>query len=103
MIIYNVTIVIKKDVENSWLEWMKKENINNVMKTGYFLNWEMQKLLLPEIAAGESSYVISYKLQSSKKYDEYVNKAAPRLQKEHEEKFSGKYKASRAVYKLITK
>jgi hypothetical protein len=103
MIIYRVKVVIKKDVEKSWLEWMKKEHINDVMKTGYFLDWEMQKLLLPEIAADESSCVISYKLLSLEQYDEYLKKEAPRLQKEHKEKFSGKYKASRAVYQLIIK
>ena len=103
MIIYSLTVVIKKDMEDFRFNWMKKEHINDIMKTGYFLDWEMQKLLMPEIDANESSYVISYKLQSLEQYDKYVKKAAHRLQKEHKEKFSGKYKASRAVYQLITK
>ncbi len=64
MIIYRVTVVIKKDVENFWLEWMIKEHIIDVMKTGYLLEWEMQKQLLPEITADESSYVIRYKSHS---------------------------------------
>jgi len=36
MIIYSVTVVIKKDVEDSWLKWMKEEHIKDVIKTGYF-------------------------------------------------------------------
>jgi hypothetical protein len=81
---------------------MKKEHIKDVKKTSYFTDWEMQKLLLPEIAADEFSYVVSYKLQSLEQYNEYLKKEAPPLQKEHKEKFSGKYNASRAVYQLIT-
>lgn len=64
MIIYRVTVVIKKDVENFWLEWMIKEHIIDAMKTGYLLECEMQKQLLPEITVDESSYVIRYKSHS---------------------------------------
>jgi hypothetical protein len=101
MIIYSVTVVIKKDVEDSWLKWMREEHIKEVMKTGYFTNWEMQKLLLPEIAADESTYIINYECPSLDEYDKYKQKDAPRLQNEHLEKFCGKFRASRAIYQLI--
>ena len=101
MIIYNITVLIKKDVEIFWLKWMKEIHIKDVMKTGYFIDWEMLKLLLPETTADQSSYIINYKSPSLEKYNEYLAKDAPRLQKEHTDKFSGKYKASRAVYQLI--
>lgn len=103
MIVYSVTVSIKKDVEASWLKWMKEEHIKEVLQTGYFIDWEIKKLLSPEIAVDESSYVISYKTQSLEQYNEYLKKEAPRLQKEHTEKFYGKFKASRAVYQLIPK
>jgi len=102
MIIYRVTLVIKKDLEESWLEWMKEIHIKEVMKTGYFTDWEMQKQLIPELAADESTYIISYKSSSLDQYYEYLRKEAPRLQKEHTEKFYGKFKASRAVFKIIS-
>jgi len=101
MIIYSVTVIIKKEVEESWLEWMKEIHIKDVMKTGYFTDWEMQKQIIPEMAADESTYIINYKTSSLDQYNEYLKKEAPRLQKEHTEKFSLKFKASRAVYKLI--
>ena len=101
MIIYSVTVVIKKDVEDSWLKWMREEHIKEVMKTGYFTNWEMQKLLSQEIAVDESTYIINYKCPSLDEYNKYMQKDAPRLQKEHLEKFSGKFRASRAIYQLI--
>jgi hypothetical protein len=94
--------VIKKDVEDSWLKWMREEHIKEVMKTDHFTNWEMQKLLSPEIAVDESTYIINYECPSLDEYDKYKQKDAPRLQKEHLEKFSGKFRASRAIYQLIS-
>ena len=102
MIIYSVTVVIKKDVEDSWLKWMREEHIKEVMKTDHFTNWEMQKLLSPEIAVDESTYIINYESPSLDEYDKYKRKDALRLQKEHIEKFSGKFRASRAIYQLIS-
>lgn len=101
MIIYSITVVINKDVEDSWLKWMKDKHIEDVLKTGYFTDWDIQKQLIPETAADESTYVISYKTSSLDQYFEYLEKEAPRLQKEHTDKFYGKFKASRSVYKLI--
>jgi hypothetical protein len=99
MIIYSIKVVIKRDVEDSWLKWMQEKHIKEVMKTGYFTNWEMQKLLLPEIAADESTYIINYECPSLDEYDKYTEML--RLQKEHLEKFSSKFRASRAIYQLI--
>jgi hypothetical protein len=101
MIIYSVTVVIKKDVEDSWLKWMREEHIKEVIKTGFFTNWEMQKLLSTEIAVDESTYIFNYECPSLDEYNKYMQKDAPRLQKEHLEKFSGKFRASRAIYQLI--
>lgn len=101
MIIYSVTVLIKKDVEDNWLKWMKEVHIPDVLRTGYFLDWKIRKLLLPEVSSEESTYVIEYTLQSLEKYNEYLEKTAPQLQKVHTEKFSGKFKAKRAVYQFL--
>ncbi|MCU0331834.1 MAG: DUF4286 family protein [Ignavibacteriaceae bacterium] len=101
MIIYSVTVIIKKDVEDLWLKWMKEIHIPDVMKTGYFLDWKLRKLLSPEFSGEELTYVIEYTLRSLEKYNEYSEKAAAQLQKEHTKKFSGKFKATRAVYQLV--
>ena len=61
----------------------------------------MQKLLSQEIAVDESTYIINYKCPSLDEYNKYLQKDAPRLQKETLEKFSGKFRASRAIYQLI--
>ena len=103
MIIYTVTVIIKKDVESDWLLWMKEIHIPHVMNTGYFFDWQIQKLILPEDAHDEITYIINYHAQSFEKYQQYVEKGALRLRNEHNEKFGGKFKATRAVYSLISK
>lgn len=80
---------------------MKEVHIKDVMETGYFLSWEMQKLLVPECSTDESTYAIIYSLQNLDSYKAYLEKDAPYLQQEHLNKFPGKFKASRAVYKVI--
>lgn len=103
MIIYSVTVSISKDVEKSWLNWMKEIHILDVLKTGYFFEYEFQKLLIPDSGEEESTYVINYRTDSLDKYQNYSLKEAPRLQKEHYDKFFGKFKASRLIYRLIEK
>lgn len=101
MIIYSVKVIIKQSVENEWLNWMKEVHIKDVMDTGYFLSWEMQKLLVPECSPQKLTYVIRYSLQNLDSYKAYLEKDALYLQQEHLNKFTGKFKASRAVYKVI--
>jgi len=101
MIIYSVTVTIKKEVEEEWLKWMKDVHIKDVMKTGYFTDWQIYKQNIPENSPVETTYLINYFSESFTKYEEYVNKEAPRLQKEHIERFPGKSKSARSVYTLL--
>jgi hypothetical protein len=103
MIIYSVTIKINNDAETDWLKWMKDVHIPDVMKTGYFMDWKMKKLLLLEDNKSECTFVIDYSVQSFNNYKMYIEKEAKRLQGEHKKKFHGKYSATRAVYSLISK
>ncbi|MDH3267623.1 MAG: DUF4286 family protein [Ignavibacteria bacterium] len=103
MIIYSVTVTISEKVESEWLGWMKEVHIPDVINIGYFFDWQMQKLLFPEDSIDEITYVINYYANSFDHYQHYTEKEAPRLQKEYNAKFKGKYRATRAVYSLISK
>ncbi len=103
MIVYNVQVVINKNIESDWLKWMKEVHIPNVINTGYFVDWQIQKLLLPEDSIGEITYVINYFTKSFEQYQQYEAKEAPRLREEHNEKYGGKFKATRTVYRIISK
>jgi hypothetical protein len=96
-------INIKTEVEDSWFKWMREIHIPDVMNTGFFIDWQLQKLLLPETDEDESSYVINYLADTIEKCNQYLNEEAPRLQQEHSRRFSGKFKAQRTIYYLIPK
>ncbi len=103
MFIYRVTITIEQDVEEAWLKWMKEVHINDVLNTGYFLNSEIQKLIDQEHPEADPTYQINYSFKTLELYRQYIDKQAPRLQKEHSEKFKGKFQASRSIYRIISK
>jgi hypothetical protein len=103
MIVYSVTVTIRKDLESDWLKWMKEVHIPDVMKTGFFFDWQIQKQILPENGIDEITYAINFFTKSLELYQQYAEKEAPRLRNDHNEKFGGKFNASRAVYSLISK
>lgn len=103
MITYSVTITIKKEIEDSWLKWMKEVHVKDVIRTGYFNDWQIHRLILTHSASDESTFVISYITDTIDKYYEYMEKEAPRLQKEHTQKFENKFRATRSVYRSIPK
>lgn len=101
MVIYSVTITVKKEVEKVWFDWMQNTHVPNVIKTGYFSNSKMFKILIPSAVPDEITYVIQYETDSFEKYKEYSEKEASRLQREHASKFMGKFTAARAIMEVI--
>jgi hypothetical protein len=101
MIIYNVTIYIDKNIENDWLHWMRKTHIQDVMNTGHFSSFKIYKLLVPSNSSNEIAYNIQYECKSLDDYNEYQEKHAARLQKEHALKFQNKVKAARSLMEEI--
>jgi len=98
MVIYNVTVIIEEDVEQEWLQWMKEKHIPDVMKTGYFLDNKICKILAE--SEGGISYAVQYSCTSMADLDEYQEKHAPTLQKEHTDKYNGKCAALRTLLEV---
>ena len=90
-VIYNVTVSIDYEVLNDWLQWMKERHIPDVMKTGFFTEFKFSKILAEE--EGGSSYSIMYTAKNMAALNEYQAILAPALQKEHTDKYSGKFAA----------
>jgi hypothetical protein len=101
MIIYTVTLFIKKDIETEWLRWMKERHIPDVMEAGKFLNYKIFKVVIPSGEADEVIYSVHYECESTESYISYLSKDAPRLQREHSIKFPNKIKAARSVIEEI--
>ncbi len=99
MIIYNVTINIENDVREEWLQWMKESHIPDVMQTGYFLEHKICKVLVDEEQG--TTYSIQYTSKNMEDLQEYQRLHAPRLQKEHTDKFPNKFVAFRTLLEVV--
>jgi hypothetical protein len=98
MYIYNVTVTIEKDIHEEWLRWMKEIHIPDVMRTGMFSENKICKLITEE---SEITYAIQYTFDTMEDYHTYQKQFAPKLQKEHSEKFKDKFAAFRTLLEII--
>ncbi|MEI6487373.1 MAG: DUF4286 family protein [Bacteroidota bacterium] len=99
MIIYNVTVNIENDVREEWLNWMKEIHVPDVMRTGYFVENKICKVLVDEEQG--TTYSIQYTCVNMKDLEEYQREHAPRLQKEHAEKFANKFVSFRTLLEIV--
>ncbi|QQS37285.1 MAG: DUF4286 family protein [Ignavibacteriales bacterium] len=101
MILYSVTISVKKDVESEWKKWMNEIHLSDVMATGYFYEYKFYKVSIPAGLPDESTYIVHYKCKTIDDYVAYAQKEANRLREEHSLKFPGKFTAARAIMEEI--
>ncbi|MFI5149004.1 MAG: DUF4286 family protein [Bacteroidia bacterium] len=99
MIIYNVTVCIDHDVQTEWLKWMRETHIPDVMKTGCFIENKICKVLVDEDSG--VTYSIQYTCNSMNELEEYRQKHAPGLQKDHNERFKDKFVAFRTLLEVL--
>lgn len=98
MYIYNVTLNVDTDVHDDWLQWMKEVHIPDVMSTGLFLR---NRVL--EVMAGDPqgvTYSIQYEVRDLETLERYQQDFAPRLQKEHNQRYEGKVAAFRTILRV---
>ena len=99
MIIYSVTITIEVAVEREWLDWMRRIHVPDVLRTGCFRKATIYRLVEPSNDA--PTYVIQYQSASRAEYERYRDDFAPALQKEHSDRFSGRFRASRQILEEV--
>ena len=99
MIIYSVTVAINGAVEQEWLEWMQRIHVPDVIRTGCFSECHIHKVV--EAEAGEPTYVLQYRCASIAEYHLYRDNFAPALQKDHTERFAGRFRASRQLLQEV--
>lgn len=100
MIVYSVTVAIDPIIEKDWVNWMKTIHIPDVMNTNYFIDYRFCKVQ-PIEGIEQISYNISYRCESNAKLQEYQAKHAPQLQKEHADRYDGKFAAFRTLLDQI--
>ena len=99
MILYTVTITIQPGIESEWVDWMNRLHVPDVLRTGCFSECHMHKVLGSE--ADEVTYILQYRCRSLDEYQRYRDSFAPALQKEHTDKFSGRFRGSRQLLEEI--
>lgn len=99
MIIYSVTITIQARIESEWVDWMKRVHVPDVLRTGCFSECGFSKVLGAE--GDERTYVLQYRCRSLEEYHRYRDNFAPALQKEHSDRFSGRFRGSRQLLEEI--
>lgn len=98
---YNVTVSIDPTIEEDWKKWMVDFHIPDVMATGKFLSYSMQKVLAGNPEEGVT-YAIQYIASSREMYDKYQQEDAPKLQQEHQVRYDGKYGAFRTLMEIVS-
>jgi hypothetical protein len=101
MIIYSVTITIEGSIESEWVDWMNRVHVPDVLRTGCFLECRTYKVLGSD--GGESTYLLQYHCRSIEEYHRYRNNFAPALQKEHSDRFSGRFRGSRQLLEEVAR
>lgn len=101
MIIYNVTVNIENDVHQDWIAWIKTVHIPQVMATGFFLEHKICKVLSTQEDETGHTYAIQYTCASMNDLDEYREKHAPALQKDHLARYEGKFVSFRTLLEVV--
>lgn len=99
MILYNVTVSIDPSIEEDWLAWMQKDHIPKVINTGVFSKCLLSKINGNEEA--ECTFSVMYWAKSQTALEDYFENQAPLLQKEHGDRYQGKFGAFRTTLNII--
>lgn len=100
MIIYNVTVKIDHSVHDDWLEWMKNVHIPDVMKTNLFSENRICRLLTVDESDG-ITYAVQYGCKDMATFDQYQKQFAPKLQRDHTERYGEKFAAFRTLMEIV--
>ena len=99
MLLYNVTVSIDPQIEQEWLEWMRKNHIPDVMQTGCFLESRISRVHGEE--QGGLTYAITYLAPDEATFKHYEKEHAPALQADHKQKYEGRFAAFRTTLSVI--
>jgi len=100
MLLYNVTITIDLGVHEDWLRWMRDTHIPDVMSTGQFVSYRLNKMLGHEHTDSEI-YTVQYLVKDMAHLMRYQEEFAPALQQQHRERYDGKYAVFRTVMEVV--
>ena len=98
-ILYNVTIKLDTQVAEEWLQWMKSVHIPDVLATGMFENYQINRIIKGDDDG--VTYAIQYVCPNMKTLHQYQVQHAPKLQAEHTQRYEGKFVAFRTLMEIL--
>lgn len=101
MILYNVTVNIDSECETEWVDWMKKVHIPDVMNTNYFYEHRFMKMMSAASDETGATYAIQYFAKKLDDLETYLDKEAPKLQKDVVIKYGSKIASFRTVLEEV--
>ncbi|QQS30969.1 MAG: DUF4286 family protein [Sphingobacteriales bacterium] len=101
MYLYSVTVKIDLSKHDDWLLWMQTEHIPEVMKTELFQKFRVCKLMEQDESSGVT-YTIQYQCKNIADYFTYQREFAPKLQRQHAERYANHFVAFRTLLKIVT-
>ena len=99
MFIYNVTVNVQEEIHDQWMEWMQKEHIPEMLKTGKFSKALMTKVMVQEPMGG-ITYSVQYTTESKEMLERYYQEDATKM-RASSKAFEGKFVAFRTELELI--
>lgn len=100
MYIYNVTVKVEPHRAEEWLDWMRNLHIPEVLKTGYFTENRICRIVNEE-EPEDFTFAIQYTCLTLEDYVGYQKNNAPALQKEHTDKFGEDAFAFRTLMEIL--
>jgi hypothetical protein len=99
MYLYNITFNIEPDIEFEWLEWIKLVYIPKIMATGYFEEYKFYRLL--KVEEEGITYSVQFSAKDLSRIEDYLEKEAPLLIQEHNQRYRYKHVAFRTVLQEV--
>jgi len=100
MILYNITFKVDPSIEAAWLKWQREEHIPEILSSGIFLEHTMYRLLEQDDFDG-ATYVIQFRAEGIKEYQEFLDVFAPELRQKSFNKWGDRFIAFRSVMEVI--
>lgn len=100
MIIYNVTVKTEAAIAETWLDWMKKVHIPEILATGCFFDYKICRLLELDDSDGPT-FAVQYHANTYADYKKYLQIHAPELRKATLEKWGESIIAFRSVMEIV--
>ncbi len=98
--LYIVHVAIDDEVHDEWLAWMLDHHLPDVVATGCFAQaWACRDEARDE--PGRRAYAFTYRALDEAAWTRYAENHAPALQRDHTERFEGRFAASRELLPVL--